>query len=194
MRRSWQAARGRRVGCGSARRVGAALAAHLRRRGCGHWARQHPPRPVEAPLAPAVWQRRRGLWLWPAAAAVLLAAGLTAWRIERFENAPVSQPTVAAEPSGSVGTAPAAVVAASSQLVKHHSAVSQGDMEKPAANQGIAEVSVTDPQAPTHGTTDELSMLFLAACGRSLRKAHPIRFQAELKWLPRRRRSGEPTP
>ena len=154
----------------------AALAAQLRDE-AATLARQHPPRPVEAPLAPAIERRRRGLWLWPAAAAILVAAGLTAWRIERLPIVPVTQPKVTAEPIKSLDPVPTAVVAASPQPVKHHSATTQPDSEPPHSDQGIAEVSVTDPQAPTHGTTDELSMLRRQVDGFE-KLIH--RFQAEL--------------
>lgn len=154
----------------------AALAAQLRDE-AAILARQHPPRPAETPLAPAVIQRRRGLWLWPAAAAILLAAGLMAWRIEYMPTTRSGRTDVAAEASKSPDIAPAAAVAASPQPVKHRIAATQPDSDKPPVDQGVAEVSITDPQVPTHGTSDELSMLRRQVDGFE-KLIH--RFQAEL--------------
>ena len=89
----------------------AALAAQLRDE-AATLARQHPPRPADEPIAPAATLRRRGPWLWPAAAAVVVAAGLFAWHIEQWPIAASDKPVP-----------PRAPVAATQQTIEHHQSV-----------------------------------------------------------------------
>jgi hypothetical protein len=154
----------------------AAVAAQLRDE-AATLARQHPPRAAEDPLGPTVKRRRRGLWLWPVAASILVTAGLLAWRIDHWPSAAVGPAAVTADrPSSQAAAATSKVVATKPPAERRPSAVDL-ELERLRAAQSVAEVGITDTQAPSHGTSDELSMLRRQVDGFE-KLIH--RFQAEL--------------